>query len=284
MKLVSFVFNGRETWGVAMKGGLVDVGVHFPDRMPTLNEALTQADAWDRARDWSSAARKPDAADGTFTYLPPVTRPGKIVCVGLNYRKHAAETNNPIPAKPLLFPRWPDSHVAHLQPILRPKESERFDFEGELAVIIGKAARRVPLDKALDYVAGYSIYNDGSIRDWQRHTTQYMPGKNYWRSGSFGPCMVTTDEIPDPSKLRLTTRLNDTVVQDEGIDDLIFNVPQLIEYISTFMPLHPGDVIVTGTPSGVGAARTPPLWMKHGDTLEIEISKIGTLKNPVVNE
>ncbi|MBM3560556.1 MAG: fumarylacetoacetate hydrolase family protein, partial [Alphaproteobacteria bacterium] len=186
--------------------------------------------------------------------------------------------------KPLLFPRWADSHVAHKQPILRPKESERFDFEGELAVILGKEARRVPLDKALDYVAGYSIYNDGSIRDWQRHTTQYMPGKNYWRSGSFGPCMVTTDEIPDPSKLHLTTRLNGTVVQDEGIDDLIFNVPQLIEYISTFMPLHPGDVIVTGTPSGVGAARTPPLWMKHGDTLEIEISKIGTLTNPVVNE
>ncbi|MEK9707009.1 MAG: fumarylacetoacetate hydrolase family protein, partial [Alphaproteobacteria bacterium] len=202
-------------------------------------------------------------------------------CVGLNYRKHAEETGNALPPKPILFPRWPASHVPHGQPMIRPKESEMFDFEGELAVIMGKTARRVSEADALKYVGGYSIYNDGSIRDWQRHTSQFLPGKNFYHSGSFGPCMVTADEISDPADLHLETRLNGAVVQSEGVNDLIFNVPQLIHYISTMTELRPGDVIVTGTPSGVGLARDPQLWMKAGDTVEVEISKIGVLSNPI---
>ena len=162
-----------------------------------------------------------------------------------------------------------------------PRESDNFDYEGELAVIIGKTARRVAASDALDYVAGYSCYNEGSIRDWQRHSPAIVAGKNFYHSGAFGPCMVTADEIPDPATLTLETRLNGEVVQHEGVDDLIFNVPQLIHYISTFIELRPGDVIVTGTPSGVGAVRNPPLWMKAGDTVEVEISKIGVLRNPI---
>ena len=166
--------------------------------------------------------------------------------------------------------------------MIAPRESEMFDFEGELAVIMGKTARRVSEADALDYVGGYSCYNDGSIRDWQRHTTQFLPGKNFYHSGSFGPCMVSADEIFDPADLHLETRLNGETVQSEGVNDLIFNVPQLIAYISTMTELRPGDVIVTGTPSGVGLARTPQLWMKDGDTVEVEISKIGILSNPIV--
>ncbi len=165
--------------------------------------------------------------------------------------------------------------------MIRPRESEMFDYEGELAVIMGKTARRVSEADALKYVGGYSIYNDGSIRDWQRHTSQFLPGKNFYHSGSFGPCMVTADEISDPADLHLETRLNGAVVQSEGVNDLIFNVPQLIHYISTMTELRPGDVIVTGTPSGVGLARDPQLWMKAGDTVEVEISKIGVLSNPI---
>jgi 2-keto-4-pentenoate hydratase/2-oxohepta-3-ene-1,7-dioic acid hydratase in catechol pathway len=185
---------------------------------------------------------------------------------------------------PVIFVRFESSHVGHLEPILRPKVSQQFDYEGELAVIIGKEGRYIPADAALDYVAGYSIYNDGSVRDWQRHTHQYTPGKNFPSSGAFGPWLVTSDKIPDPAKLRLTTRLNGKVVQDSGIDDLLFDVPSLIAYCSNFTTLLPGDVIVTGTPGGVGAARKPPLWMKPGDTIEVEISEIGTLRNPVAQE
>ncbi len=171
-----------------------------------------------------------------------------------------------------------------MQPIIRPRASENLDFEGELAVIVGKGGRHISKEAALQHVAGYSIYNDASVRDWQRHTTQYTPGKNFPSTGGFGPWMVTADEIPDSTKLHLTTRLNGEVVQDSGLDDLRFSIPEIISYISIFTELVPGDVIITGTPKGVGAARKPPLWMKPGDSVEVEISSIGTLRNPIVPE
>jgi len=162
--------------------------------------------------------------------------------------------------------------------------SDDFDYEGELALVIGKGGRHIPADRALDHIAGYSCYNEGSIRDWQRHTSQFLAGKTFAESGSFGPWLVTTDEIPDPSKLTLQTRLNGKVVQDTTTDLLITAIPELIAYISTICPLVPGDVIVTGTPGGVGAKRTPPLWMRPGDTVDVEISGIGTLRNTVIAE
>ena len=184
----------------------------------------------------------------------------------------------------MIFARYPDSQVGHGQPMLRPRESVQLDFEGELAVVIGKVARRVPAARALDYVAGYSCYNDGSIRDWQRHTSQFTPGKTFPGTGGFGPWLVTTDEIPDPAKLTYETRLNGQVMQKAPLSDLVFDVPALVAYCSIFTTLNPGDVIVTGTTGGVGAFRKPPLWMKPGDVVEVEISGIGTLRNTIADE
>jgi 2-keto-4-pentenoate hydratase/2-oxohepta-3-ene-1,7-dioic acid hydratase in catechol pathway len=192
---------------------------------------------------------------------------------------HIREMGRERPDKPVLFTRFAASVVGHGQPLVKPLASEQFDFEGELAVIIGRRARRVSRERALDYVAGYSCFNDGSVRDFQRHSAQFTPGKNFHASGAFGPWLVTTDEVPDPRALRLTTRLNGEVVQDESVGELCFDVPALIEYCSIFAQLEPGDVIVTGTPGGVGAGRKPPLWMKPGDTIEVEIEGIGKLSN-----
>ena len=289
MKYISFRYVNRDTWGTyGSDGGGIDLGAEFINALPTLRGYLAADDALKaKVADYlktgfgGGGGKTSDFPIGDITMLPPITNPGKIFCVGLNYRKHAEETGNPIPSKPILFPRWPESHVGDGQAMIAPRESERFDYEGELAVIIGKTARRVTVNDALDYVAGYSCYNEGSIRDWQSHSSQFLPGKNFFHSGAFGPCLVTADEIPDPSALTLETRLNGEVVQHEGVDDLIFGVPQLINYISTFIELRPGDVIVTGTPSGVGHVRRPPLWMKAGDTVEVEISKIGVLRNPI---
>jgi 2-keto-4-pentenoate hydratase/2-oxohepta-3-ene-1,7-dioic acid hydratase in catechol pathway len=184
----------------------------------------------------------------------------------------------------MIFTRFANSQVGSGQPMIRPPESERFDYEGEMAVIIGKAGRRISRDTALTHVAGYACYNDGSIRDWQRHTSQFAPGKNFAATGGFGPWMVTTDEMPDVTKQTIATRLNGVEVQAAPISDLVFDVPALIAYCSTFTELVAGDVIVTGTTGGVGAYRVPPLWMKEGDVVEVEISGIGILRNPVKDE
>jgi 2-keto-4-pentenoate hydratase/2-oxohepta-3-ene-1,7-dioic acid hydratase in catechol pathway len=216
--------------------------------------------------------------------LPPIPDPLKIICAGLNYRAHAEETGAGLPKKPPIFTRFISTIVAPGAAIVRPAVSVAFDFEGELAVVIGKTGWRIPEADALDYVAGYSCFGDNSIRDFQRHTPMVTPGKNFDRSGSFGPWLVPADEVGDPAGLNLETRLNGTVVQHTSVSDLIFSVPELIAYISSFTRLEAGDVIATGTPSGVGAARNPPLWMRAGDTLEIEISGLGVLRNPVIDE
>ncbi len=207
----------------------------------------------------------------------------KILCVGVNYRPHIEEMGREIPDFPVVFTRFESSLVGPDEPVIRPLASEQFDFEGELAIIIGKPARHVTRADAFDYVAGYCCFLDGSVRDWQRHTGQFTAGKNFDRSGAIGPMVPVTD-IPDPAALRLTTRVNGEVMQEGRVADLVFDIPVLIEYCSTFTELQPGDVIATGTPGGVGAARKPPVWLRDGDLVEVEISGIGVLRNPVRDE
>jgi 2-keto-4-pentenoate hydratase/2-oxohepta-3-ene-1,7-dioic acid hydratase in catechol pathway len=189
-----------------------------------------------------------------------------------------------LPDKPVVFVRFAASQVGHDQAVIRPAASEQFDFEGELAVVIGRRARQVRRDEAMDVVAGYCCFMDGSVRDWQRHTMQFTAGKNFHRSGAMGPHLVTADEITDARRLKLETRLNGTVMQSGSIDELIFDIPYLIEYCSTFCELLPGDIIATGTPGGVGAARKPPVWLKAGDRVTVDINGIGRLSNPVADE
>ena len=282
MRLMSFERNGQKGFGVAVGDGVVDAGRRLAGSPRTLRDALL-AGALPALR--GLATEKPDFALKDIAFAPVIDDPAaKLLCVGVNYMPHIKEMGRERPSHPVLFVRFHDSIVGHGQPLLLPPSSVQFDYEGELAVVIGKRARRVRKEQALDYVAGYACFNDGSIRDFQRHSQQFTPGKNFHHSGSFGPWLVTSDEVPDPRKLTLTTRLNGAVVQHESVGELCFDVPQLIEYCSTWAELQPGDVIVTGTPGGVGAGRTPPLWMKSGDNVEVEISGIGVLRNPVVAE
>ena len=282
MKLASFRLNGTDTYGVVTDDGIVDVGSQLGGRCPDLKAVLAQG----ALADVKAAAEggQPAVSEADAEFLPVLPNPDKVVCVGLNYKSHIEETGRSDSDYPVLFTRWADTQVGHNQPMIKPNNSERYDYEGELAVIMGKAARHVPEGDALSYVAGYSCYNDGSIRDWQRHTHQFTPGKNFPGTGGFGPWMVTTDEIPDPSAMELMTRLNGEEVQRSKTDLMIFDVPFLIHYISGFCTLEPGDVIVTGTPGGVGFKRNPPLFMKQGDTVEVEIDMIGTLVNLIANE
>jgi 2-keto-4-pentenoate hydratase/2-oxohepta-3-ene-1,7-dioic acid hydratase in catechol pathway len=231
-----------------------------------------------------AAGAKPDHALKDLVFAPVIPNPDKIVCVGLNYEEHRVETGRDKTEQPALFLRVAASQVGHGQPMLCPRESTMFDYEGEIAVIIGRGGRRIPQARAYEHVAGYACYNDGSVRDWQRHTVQWTAGKNFVHTGAFGPWMVTADEIPGGTLLTLTTRLNGAEVQRANTEQMIFKIPRLIEYISTFTTLAPGDVIVTGTPGGVGSRRTPPLWMKPGDTVEVEIDKVGKLVNPIAVE
>lgn len=260
---------------------IADLGGPLSSRYPDLRSLLAGnglAEATHAVKDTATIA----AAE--VVWRPVIPNPDKILCIGLNFLEHIREVGKKIEDYPLIFLRLTSSQVGHLQPIIRPKVSANLDFEGELAIIIGKPGRHIPAENALHHVAGYSIYNDASVRDWQHHTTQYTPGKNFSSTGGFGPWMVTTDEIPDPTKLHLTTRLNGDIVQDSGLDDFRFSIPEIISYLSIFTELLPGDVISTGTPKGVGAARKPPLWMKPGDQIEVEITSIGKLTNPVAQE
>jgi 2-keto-4-pentenoate hydratase/2-oxohepta-3-ene-1,7-dioic acid hydratase in catechol pathway len=278
MRLASYLRDGRPSFGLVTGDGIVDAS----QRGGGSDLVRALADDVDSLR--TLAGEAADLALEDVTFLPTIPNPGKILCVGLNYRDHAAETGMEIPKYPTIFVRFADSIVGHGQPLIRPPASHRFDYEGELAVIIGRAAYRVSREEALDHVAGYSCFNDGTIRDWQGHTTQFTAGKNFLASGSMGPWMTSADEIPDPASLSVTTRLNGEVVQDGNTADMVFDVPALIEYLSTFTRLSPGDVIATGTPSGVGYRRRPPLYMKGGDLVEVAIEKIGALVNPVDDE
>ena len=281
MKLATIRHAGTVTWGVVEGDALLDVGAALRGRFPDLKSAIA-AGALDAAREAASAAARIPLSE--VEWLPVIPNPDKILCVGLNYEMHRKETGRSEVENPTIFARYANSQTGHLCPILRPRVSTDLDFEGELAVVIGTPGRYVGKAEALSHVAGYACYNDGSVRDWQRHTHQFTPGKNFPGTGAFGPWMVTPDEVGELAGLRLQTRVNGQVVQEARIGDMLFDVPRQIEYCSAFTRLEPGDVIATGTPGGVGAKRTPPLWLKPGDTVEVEIDRVGLLRNGVADE
>lgn len=279
MKLVSFRHNAAQSFGIWLPSGIVNLSSRLTGRYNTLRDCLNNLAELQEYADCG-----PDLGHGDVTLLPPVPDPGKILCVGLNYKSHIAETGRDTPQHPILFPRYPSSLVGSVDNLVRPRASTMFDFEGELAFVIGRGGRHIAPEQALDHVAGYACFNDGSVRDWQRHTSQFLPGKCFWRSGSFGPWLVTCDEVGDVGSLRLTTRLNGAVMQEAVLDDLLFGIPELIAYISTIMPLEPGDVVATGTTGGVGLFRDPPVFMAAGDQVSVEIDRVGTLTNDVIDE
>jgi 2-keto-4-pentenoate hydratase/2-oxohepta-3-ene-1,7-dioic acid hydratase in catechol pathway len=281
MRFASFEKGGRATYGLVTDKGVAAVSDGDAAKFPTLLDAIVGGALQDIGGSLSGKAAD-IGLDGPLLTL--IANPPKILCVGLNYEMHRKETGRPVSEHPTLFTRFGNAQVGHNQSMVKPKNSDKFDYEGELAIIIGKSSRHVSEANALDCIAGYSCFNDGSIRDWQRHTSQFTPGKNYIDSGAFGPWLVTADEIPDPTKLNLVTRLNGEVMQETPTSDMIFDIPRLIAYITTFTELVPGDVIATGTPGGVGAARDPQVFMKVGDVVEVDISNIGVLRNPIAAE
>jgi len=281
MKFLTYMLNGHEGLAVEVDGqfrGLTTLAPNYPGNLLSLIRA--GGDAMAKAAETLAAGDVVDEA--AIRYLPPVSQAEKIVCVGLNYLDHSTESGFEQPKYPTLFGRFNSSLIGHGAPILRPPVSVQLDYEGELVAIIGKDARNVSEADALDYVAGYSIFNDASIRDYQVKSPQWTPGKNFDDTGAFGPIFVTADALPKGCLgLRLQTRLNGQVVQDAMIDQMVFSVAQQVAICSEFMTLRAGDVIVTGTPSGVGLARKPQLFMKDGDICEVEIDQIGILRNPV---
>jgi 2-keto-4-pentenoate hydratase/2-oxohepta-3-ene-1,7-dioic acid hydratase in catechol pathway len=278
MKLAAYTVKGRPTYGIRTDSGLINLGRRFAGRFADLKDFLARGDL-DEARAFAEAA--PDDAEADVQFLPTIERPDKIFCVGMNYADKRAEFAETNPA-PTLFIRLPYSQTGHNSPVIKPPITDEFDYEGELAVVIGRRAYRIGADEALSYVAGYACYMDGSVRDWQH--TWYTAGKNWRSTGAFGPWLVTTDEIPDPHALAIGTWLNGQQVQNDTTANMIHRIPQLIAYISTFSPLEPGDVIITGSPGGVGKKRNPPLFLKQGDTIEVEISGIGRLSNVIADD
>lgn len=281
MRWLSFVRAGRPTFGVVSGDGVVDVGA-LASGVADLKAAIAAGRLEELAA--LAAGRAADLPLAGLDYLPVVPNPGKILCAGLNYRDHQAETGRGGEPYPTIFVRFAGAQVAHGKPMIRPRESDNLDFEGEIALVIGKGGRRIEKDRWLDHVAGFAPYNDGSVRDWQRHTSQFTPGKNFAATGGFGPWMMTPDEAGEPSAMELTTRLNGEVVQHATAAQMVFSFGDLIAYCSSFIELEPGDVIVTGTPGGVGAARTPPLWMKPGDRIEVDVRPVGTLVNDIAGD
>ena len=284
MRFASYEHAGEPGTAVAAADGWR--GVTSNDRLfpGTLQELIQAGEAaLTQAAARLSAAPFLDLAQ--VKLLPPLSAPEKIICIGLNYIDHSAESGFTQPDYPTIFARFSSSLIGQGDPIIRPAASDQLDYEGELVAIIGKTARHVEEAQALAYIAGYSIFNDASIRDFQVKAPQWTPGKNFDNTGAFGPWFVTADELPDGCEgLKLQTRLNGKVVQEASISDMVFSVAKLVAILSSFMTLKPGDVIVTGTPSGVGLARKPPLWMKAGDICEVEIEGIGVLSNPIKDE
>jgi 2-keto-4-pentenoate hydratase/2-oxohepta-3-ene-1,7-dioic acid hydratase in catechol pathway len=282
MKLISFLNAGLPSYGIVLGDDVLDLtpilGAQAADLRALIENKLLDVVAA------AAKTHPPTLKFSQLTLLPVIPNPNKIICVGLNYGEHVRETGREITESPALFLRVPASQVAHGQDIVRPPESSRLDYEGEIAIIIGQGGRRISEADAWNHIAGYSCYNDGSIRDWQVSTTQWTAGKNFWRTGGFGPWMVTADEIAANQKMTLTTRLNGVELQRTTTDMMIHSIPRQIAYISAFTPLQAGDVIVTGTPGGVGNKRTPQLFMKPGDVVEIEVDAIGILRNGIRDE
>ena len=277
MRLISFLrADGKASFGTTDGKMVRDAGAALPYADLA---AVLAADALAEL-----AGAGPELPLDSVRLLPPIPEPGKILCIGLNYLPHILETGRAKPEKPSIFTRYAESLVGHGSPLVRPAASAKFDYEGELAVVIGKAGRHIAPSDAWAHVAGYACFNDGSIRDYQNHTTQFWPGKNFEKSGSFGPWIVTPDEVGDITAQTLTTRVNGNVEQCTPVSDLAIGIADLIAYASTVLTLRPGDVIATGTPGGVGNHRKPQLFLEPGMTVEVEISGIGTLANGVIDE
>lgn len=278
MRWLTFLRDGEPTFGyVTANGqGVVDVGSR--GKFADLKSAIAADALTDLAKRCGDAADLPLHG---VTYLPTLPNPDKILCVGLNYKAHQEETGRGGEGFPTIFVRFASAQVGHDQPMIRPRESNTLDYEGEIALVIGKAGRRIKKADALSHVAGFSIYNDGSVREFQRQTSQFTPGKNFPATGGFGPWMMTPDEVGDVTQMQITTRLNGEVMQNAKAELLVFDFGDIIAYCSTFCELVPGDVIVTGTPGGVGSARKPPIFMDEGDRIEVEVKPIGTLRHTI---
>ena len=278
MKLLSFISDGKALFGALSGDGVVTMNERLG--FATLRDALA-AGGIEKMREIATS-EQPDRALAEIKFQPVIPQPEKILCAGINYRAHAVETGRELPKAPAMFARFADTLVGHEGDMVRPRVSRAFDFEGELAVVIGRPGRHISAQAAFDHIAGYTCFVDGSVRDYQKFSV--TAGKNFPGTGPLGPWVVTTDEIPDPARLTLTTRLNGVEVQRSSTDLLIHSIPEIIAFCSDFTALSAGDVIATGTPAGVGHGRDPPLWMKVGDVLEVEISSIGTLRTRVVDE
>jgi 2-keto-4-pentenoate hydratase/2-oxohepta-3-ene-1,7-dioic acid hydratase in catechol pathway len=286
MKLLSFSHAQKESWGAVAGDAIIDLGKVLP-QYPALADFIASPDF--ARRDQIVASHTADVKLADISYLPVIPRPEKIVCAVRNYLDHHNEAvafgmKRELTEFPPIFLRVWRSQVGHNAPVIRPRVSTNLDWEGELAVVIGKTGRHIPESEAMVHIAGYSIYNDVSVRDYQRHAQQIAAGKNFVGTGPFGPWLVTADEIPDPTKLKLETRVNGVVMQSSDTSHLIFSIPRLISYSSDIFDLVPGDVIATGTPAGVGFTRKPPIFLKAGDVVEVEIEKLGVLRNPVIDE
>lgn len=282
MKLVSYTRDGIAGFGAVVGEGVIDLTKRLAG-FPDLASVLASEEAMNSARS-AVAEGKVDHQLTDVELSPVIPRPGKVICVGINYVAHAEEAGRKVGQYPVVFQRYAETLVAHGQPILRPKVSEQFDFEAELAVVIGKGGAHIDPKDAMEHVAGYTCFNDASVRDWQFHTHQYGMGKIFRGTGAIGPWIVTRDEVPDYRDLQITGRLNGEQLQHGRLSELAFDIPTLISYVSKALTWNPGDILATGTPSGIGFKRTPPVFLKAGDTFEVSITQIGTLSNPVEDE
>jgi 2-keto-4-pentenoate hydratase/2-oxohepta-3-ene-1,7-dioic acid hydratase in catechol pathway len=278
MRFVSFDYREQKGFGLLTGEIVFDLTGRLAPDVLTLKQALCRGLLAQSAEQIGQAT---ELSLHDLKLLPVIPDPDKIICIGLNYDDHRKESERPASEYPTIFTRFADSQAGHDQPMLKPACSERFDYEAELAVIIGTRGSNIAEGRAMDFVAGYACYNDGSVRDWQRHTSQFTPGKNFPATGGFGPALVTPDEVGDYRLLPIQLRLNGTVMQESHLGNLIFSIEKLIAYCSRFTPLSPGDVIVTGTPGGVGDRRDPPVYMQEGDVVEVEIGAVGVLKNRI---
>jgi 2-keto-4-pentenoate hydratase/2-oxohepta-3-ene-1,7-dioic acid hydratase in catechol pathway len=282
MAFISFLAEGRASYGIVRQDGVFDLGARLGSRLPDLASFLEATGQGDVGS--IPDATVTDYRNGEFIYLPVIPHPAKVLCVGLNYQGHRKETGRAETAHPAIFTRFADSLIGQNAALVLPPNSTALDYEGELAVVIGKAGFRVAEEDALHLVGGYSIFNDGTIRDWQHHTHQFTPGKNFPGTGAFGPALFTPEEAGPLEEKRIETRVNGKVEQEAVLGDMIFSVAAVIAYVSGFTALKPGDVIAMGTPGGVGFKRNPPLFLKDGDCVEVSIAGLGTLSNVVASE
>ena len=282
MKLVSFHLNNRPGYGAVVADRVVDLSSYLAD-IPDLASLIASPDKLAQAKKLVTASEG-ELLLADLSLSPVIPAPGKIICVGINYVAHAEEAGRKVGQHPVIFQRFAETLQAHDAPLVRPKVSEEFDFEAELAVVIGKGGSHIAPENAMEHVAGYTCFNDASVRDWQFHTHQYGMGKTFRSTGALGPWLVTADEIADYRELQIRGILNGEQMQEGNLSELAFDIPHLISYVSQALDWNPGDILATGTPSGIGFKRNPPIFLKPGDIFEVTISQIGTLRNPVIDE